>query len=178
MSQSTCKADAGLYAFNPSIPLVRSHSSHSKDVRKSDICVERGGGVKKKQSRQGGNGEQKIVVFSESIRHSWQESCWYFKAGSVKRGRAESAGGVRGGGANGRIVEERECVSTGNWESFKLNLQSNHQTSEAGILYTARIVKAQREIGTSTDFRALDLNAFLLTRLYTKANLTYRTAQS
>lgn len=42
MSQSTCKADAGLYAFNPSIPLVRSHSSHSREVRKSDICVERG----------------------------------------------------------------------------------------------------------------------------------------
>lgn len=65
MSQSTCKADAGLYAFNPSIPLVRSHSSHSGEVRKSDICVERGG---KKQSRQGR--EQKIVVFSKSIRHS------------------------------------------------------------------------------------------------------------
>lgn len=34
------------------------------------------------------------------------------------------------------------------------------------------------EVSTSTGLRALDLNAFLLTHLYTKANLAYRRAQS
>lgn len=139
MSQSTCKADAGLYAFNPSIPLVRSHSSHSREVRKRDICVERG-----KKAEQTGEGAEDSGLQQEHKTQLTGELL-VFQGRECKEGRAESAGGIREVGANSKIVEERECVSTGSWESFKLNLQSNHQMSEARILHSSNSQGTKRD---------------------------------
>lgn len=68
-----------------------------------------------------------------------------FQGRECKEGWAESAGGIREVGANSKIVEERECVSTGSWESFKLNLQSNHQMSEARILHSSNSQGTKRD---------------------------------
>lgn len=171
-SQSTCRWL--MLAYRCSIPafIQFTHWSHHKSRVAKPIIV----GEEGKKAEQTARG--RMLPCARAEDRGDRKSCWCFKAGVYK-----VASSVSWRNQRGKTYGKTQCVCACVYElvcteDFELGWTYSPVDMSEESTHSSKSQGTERETSTSTDFRALDLNAFLLTHLYTQANLTYRTAQS